>query len=244
MLGCLTGCLNTYEKDIGPAISAYRDGDFPRAASALGTDARRNQDQLIWLLERGKALQDNGEYQASAEVFIEAEARIEKFFQTATMRVTQETAAAVLNQYTRAYEPTFTDAIMVNVLQARNYLAMGNLQEARVYLRKAYNRQTLLWETHRKYIEKKKAEIDEAYSKIDDENYRQTSEYAKRATPDFGNPIGTYLWAVTARIAGDQTDASVPLRQVQGLVAGHPYVRAPHQHPTLPPQREGDLAAR
>lgn len=217
------GC-HSYSEDIGPAMRLYAMGNHEAAAQVLEAKPRRRQDRMLWLLERGKALHDAGRYEESIATLTEAEVFMSRYYQTATIRVSQELFGAVADQYARDYEPMYSDAIMLNALQAMNHLALGDLREARVYLRRASDRQAESLQVHARQVEQRRAELDRAAQQIDHDAYREGLSRVSQAYADFTNPLATYLAAFTATVDGDAPAAEVEIRRLHTILPSNSYV--------------------
>ncbi|MGF1633199.1 MAG: hypothetical protein ACFCVE_05060 [Phycisphaerae bacterium] len=229
---CLAGGCASYNDRLDPTVRAYRAGDFAAAARLAGDLDLGRQDRLLGLLERGKALQDAGQHANSAAVFAEADKLLEVFESQPLVRLSEETGSVLVNDTVREYRGTHADAILLSTYQALNYVALGDIQQARVQLRRAYRRQQLAVQANAGRIEdaQKRASREGldlsrvlgnapgTAGRLDRVETRITPAYA-----DFANPFTTFLGGVVATLAGDTSDAQVEFRRAAGMVPRNTY---------------------
>src|SRR5205823_68691 len=77
----------------------------------------------------------------STRAFDRAEEIIAKYDQQPDISLSRETLAALTNLTTLDYKGYCYDRIMMNVYKALNYMQVGDLENARVELRRAYEQQ-------------------------------------------------------------------------------------------------------
>ena len=151
---------------IGAGCSTYREenkivgpwdrGDIEAAKKEANRKAAKEadgKDRVIWRLEQGTVLRTAGEYLESNEAFSAAEQRIDYFGERADVSVSRETAATLSNQANLPYRGRDYDAIMLNTYRALNFMALGDLEAARVEMIRAYQRQQDAVANNRKRIE-------------------------------------------------------------------------------------------
>ena len=138
----LTGC--------GPSVNRYLlieqsllAGDPVRAAaiveqheSEYGTKSR-----LLYGMDRGMLLQLAGQYQLSNTMLEQAEDEVERLY---TRTIRSESAAFLTNDNALPYEGDPYEHVMINVLKALNYAALGQQQDALVEARRIDHRLNVL----------------------------------------------------------------------------------------------------
>jgi hypothetical protein len=121
-------------------------GDAAGAAQGFTTKAnseasRNGNDVVIWWLEQGTALRAAGDYRASNDAFSRAEERIDQHQLAAKVQLGQEGVALLSSQASLPYTGRTYDGIMLNTYKALNHLQLGELENARPQLVRAYQRQ-------------------------------------------------------------------------------------------------------
>ena len=150
-----TGC-KTYQQQ-NHVIQYWRQGDLKKAEAEADKMAKKNadgKDAVIWHLEQGAVLRAKGQFAASNDAFETAQQKMDDYAQKAKVRVGQETGALLSNQANLAYEGRAYDGIMLNTYRALNYLALGEPENARPELIRAYQRQQDAVQENRKRIQK------------------------------------------------------------------------------------------
>lgn len=107
-----------------------------RAQSEYGS-----KSAILYQMDRGMTLQLAGRYQESNALLEQADQALEELY---TRRISTETKAFLVNDTELPFEGELYEQVMVNVLKAINYGAMGNWNEALVEGRKLDHRLNLL----------------------------------------------------------------------------------------------------
>ncbi|MDK2743151.1 MAG: hypothetical protein NDI90_09560 [Nitrospira sp. BO4] len=137
-----TGC--------GPSVNRYLlieqslvAGDPQRAAAIVEQTQKEYgaKGRLLYQMDRGMVLQLAGQYQQSCDVFERAEEEVERLY---TRSIRSETAAFLTNDNALPYEGDAYEHVMINVVNALNYAAQGQLQEALVEARRVDHRLNML----------------------------------------------------------------------------------------------------
>ncbi len=231
------GCSTT--RDLASVLDPYRAGRVEAAADLIASEefeAQRSSgsDGVIWLLEEGKVLQDAGRFEASERAFARADRRMRAFERTAEISVTDERAGIVAGDGRRDYRGRGWEKILLEVYRSLNALALADLEEARVFSRRAFVRQAEAVAAGAEEIE---AARGAARSRgIDPRELlgqERVREHAERAatlvTPayaDYANPLASFLAALFAWVDGDLSAARVDLAKTAAMVPGHPTLEA------------------
>ena len=165
-----TGC-KTYEQQ-NHVIDYWHQGNLTNAVSEATKQAdenANNKDAIVWRLEQGAVLRANGQYEDSNKAFDQAQVKIDDYQQKAKVRVGQEAGALLSNQANLDYEGRSYDGIMLNTYRALNYLALGQVDNARPEIIRAYQRQQDAVEDNKRRIEKTQEEAakDKEKAKMD-----------------------------------------------------------------------------
>lgn len=132
-LGFLSGCA-TYQSDVQKARQAITDQNPEKAVEVLKPLAEKEgRDQLVYLLDYATALQQAGQFRDSAQAFEKAAkiADIQDYHS-----VTKIAAAALLSENAIQYKGDNFEKVMINGINAINYLEIGNLDDALVEARR------------------------------------------------------------------------------------------------------------
>ena len=134
VLVLLTGC--------GPSVNRYLlieqslfAGD-PQQAAAIVEQTEKEygaKGRLLYEMDRGMVLQLAARYQQSSAALERADEEVERLY---TRTIRSETAAFLTNDNTLPYEGDAYEHVMINVINALNYAAQGQLQEALVEARR------------------------------------------------------------------------------------------------------------
>lgn len=187
-----TGC-RTYATKTESFRQTWQSGGFEQSAKAFGSKAdsvSNGRDAVIWRLEHATALRAAGRYQESNQAFEQAEARMAEYSNRAKVRVATEAMATMTTPANLPYEGRAYDRIMAATYRALNYLALGQPDNARPALLKAYHYQQDAVAENTRRIER--AQQDAAGSSHADTLQRT------RENPQFQNTLGSLYSKNTA----------------------------------------------
>lgn len=234
--GCTT--VRSYDDQIAPIYSSYRSGNVEAAAALATSDSYkkrfRSNDALLWTLETAKTLHAAGNFAESNQYFEQAEAIVADFEQRADYNVRAGLAnltSLVTNASAIPYSGTYAEKILINTYKALNYLGLGNLEAARVEIRRAYERQ-------RQAIEQNEAAIAAARREASSENVSAQSVLdnpaLQNAAPidpavaaayaNFSNPFTTFLSGLVYLADQDPAQAIVDFRLLASLPLPNAFV--------------------
>lgn len=232
--GVFSACstVQPYGDQLSKVYEPYRQGNPDRAAELItggSYDRRmRSNDRLLWHLEAGKILHAAGDYQESNRYFEKSEEIIVEFEERADINVRAGLAnigALATNPAALPYQGSYAERIMVNTYKAMNFMAMGNLEGARVELRRAYERQ-------RQAVEENDAAISDAERRMGAHKLTARQTYdnpdlqkthgpidpaLSAAYGDFSNPFTTFLSGVVYIADEDFSEAAVAFRILSAL---------------------------
>jgi hypothetical protein len=131
------GCA-TYQKQVGSARDKIKSGEFNQAVELLEPKALTpSDDQLVYLFDYGTALQLAGRYSDSHKAFQKAEeiADIQDYHS-----LTRLAGSVLLSEEVVQYKGDAYEKIMINALNAINFLEINNLEGALVEVRRLNNK--------------------------------------------------------------------------------------------------------
>jgi hypothetical protein len=237
------GCTR-YRTGAEKMMTIYRQGQIDECCLLMDQPAMKdfcdkNEDRLIWLMERGKVLHDAGRYKESNLALIAADKLLDQYDQSAKVSVSQEATAAMLDQTTRTYMGTPADRILVSTYIAVNYFASGDFENARVYTRRSHDRQVEALQENAAQLEKAQKEWEKQVAKRpkakpttspvvapaieqDDDEFKS---WVSPAYADYANPMASYLSGVLSIATDDLTNARVDLQKTCAMVPENRFVQ-------------------
>lgn len=227
------------------AAGNYR-GAAEFARTNVDVEDRYDIDNLLWHLEGAHASLFAKEHNVSIESFDEAEALIKHYReQILASDVSQAVRANFLNDTTRPYIGTEYDGIMLNTYKAIDYMAMGDMEAARVEFNRAIDRQRRAKAYFAQMIAKERAELEkkeqQKHASGSDMHLTETLQnpdikvrleqgypglYAFEPYPDFINPMTTYLAGVFAMADDNPGKAETLLKEAYGMMPENVMVAA------------------
>ena len=225
-------------------INAYRAGNYPVAEQELqdeGGDAINSvghRDRLLFLLEEGAVTRTSGKLQASNQALDGADKLFQEYDKKADIRIGRSVMATMTNLAAVDYEGYGYDRIMANAYKAMNYMEQGNLDYARVELKRvAYAQQLIQKRKQDKIREAEAARKEQGETDVNrtmsDPSFRARTNDLCGPLPDnsakavYANAFAEYLQGIFLLHAGDAADHEVgraALRNTLSMVDNE-YVR-------------------
>lgn len=237
-----TGC-QTYQQQ-NKVIAYWHQGDVTNAIAAATKEAddhANGKDAIVWRLEQGAVLRAAGRYEDSNQAFDQAQQKIDDYAQRAKVRLGQETGALLSNQANLDYEGRGYDGIMLNTYRALNYLALGQIDNARPEIIRAYQRQQDAVEDNARRIAKTQAEAAQSKDKATMDKAEQNPQFQAqlqnsmtnfndiKVYSNYVNPFTVYLdgiyFMANAQSGSDLERAHKSLSRVTGFVPDNEYVK-------------------
>jgi uncharacterized protein len=134
----------------GPSVNRYLLIDAslrahdPKGADAIVQRAEKEyggENRVLYGMDRGMTLQLVGDYQQSNVVLEQAEEELDRLY---TRKIRTETLAFMTNDTALPYEGDSYEQVLINVLKALNYAALGQWQDALVEARRIDHRLNVL----------------------------------------------------------------------------------------------------
>jgi len=225
-----------HPKDFMTALDGMRthnlavvDKTFLRSASGRGAD------RLLSLYELGGFYHLGGESKKSMDFFNTADQVAHDYEGTAVVsagQAAQTAGATLLNDSLLRFEGYGYDKVMSHTLNAMNYLAVGDLEGARVEVRKAEEYQKLERDRHQKEVQKAQARQPGAENaRVDNPAvqaaYGPMFDFARKVRNSFENAFTYYLASQIFLAQGEEglNDAMVEIRRAFELAPEAPAVR-------------------
>lgn len=130
-----TGCASV---SLDRARSRFSARDAGAALAAMPEEpSDRRTDSLLFLLERATILQANGRYAESAAEFLRASAVQDRL---RIGSISRSSASMIINDMTKAFTGAPFEQVLLHAFAAKNYLAMGQPDDAAVEARNILDR--------------------------------------------------------------------------------------------------------
>lgn len=133
LLSLLSGCA-THHTRLLPAHKDLLSGNCGGALETLEKlSAKDGDDQLLYLMEYGSALQICKDYQKSNQIFLAADKLSEQIDYT---RVSRVLGATLLNEEMIQYKGDIFEKLFINISAALNFIELEQFDEAMVEIRR------------------------------------------------------------------------------------------------------------
>lgn len=181
---CLLSSCATYPTQNLPALSAFYNGDFEKSALTLEKPSQEDtKDQLLYLLDRGMALQLSGRYKDSYKDFLKADKMSEVKDYTS---LSTEAATLFTSDNIKQYKGEDFEKVLISAYLAIDYLLNGEFEDALVECRRVNEKlYKYKYEAKRDYEQNPfarylSAVIWEASGKLEDAyiDYKETAKLA------------------------------------------------------------------
>jgi hypothetical protein len=234
----LTGCAGSSVFIPYPATAqSYRQaldtGQPATAAKAIGSKTG-SADGMLYLLERGRIRQLEGQAEASQADFAAAIARFQAQDERATISASALAASGMSlysNDNARPYQGRTYERVFVHQYQALNYLAKGDVQGALVEVRRANQVQV-------EALARKAGAVDEAREESEkdararglnaddyDPFFNEMDLAAGRVKSGFQNAATFYLSGLIYEATGQINDAYIDYRKALEIAPDNPYLQ-------------------
>ncbi len=212
---------------------AYASGDLAGAEAMAARQQRwgPREHRLLWTLERGKVLLEDGRIAEAREALREAEAMMDDFDREPEVRLSAGITANLWNQLATTYRGRLSDRVLLHTYAAIAALADSDFAEAQVQRRKASVAQTRAVQaraeartrtrSHERASDIAPLLADPAIAR-DIERARSVVDPSQAGVL---NPWTSYLSALLMAAEGDASNARVELARVSAMVPGNTFVQ-------------------
>lgn len=157
------GCgkaIRSYESELNQSLDLAKIGDLQGAIELHDRFNRKNRD-ILYLFELGEFLRLQGKFPESISVWREAEKQVEDWEVRARSDpnlLLQDLGSVLVNDKVRVYQGHDFEKVMLTTRIAMSYLAAGDLQNARVAIKRAHEREAVIATFRERQYEKIRAE--------------------------------------------------------------------------------------
>jgi hypothetical protein len=155
----LVGCssMQSHDKVASGVQAASRSGGFSAAIAELDKTANSEADRgaLLYNLERGELLRLNKQYVESTDAFMKADTRVKEWEDTAKSNPSKflgMVGASLISERLSAYEGQDYEKVWLTTRLALNRLAQGDLENARVDIKRTHEREAVILEFRAKEV--------------------------------------------------------------------------------------------
>lgn len=219
----IQGCssLQNYTRIATPARTEISRGYFQKALDVFPEKSAKGRNEVLIRLERGMILQDMGQYAQSAHEFEQTDKIIKTYEERAVIsagKTASQAGTLFINEQFMPYEGKDFEKILFHTLDAMNYLMTGNLVDARVEVRRAYEQQEILSERHEKEMEKAKEEVgiqgwQRSFEQADRQGYERIRSKAASVYSVYHNAFASYLSSFVYELNGEPDEAYIDLKK-------------------------------
>ena len=153
----LGGCAVTksHDQETAAVQAAVRTGGLEAALAHHESLAKSAEDKaaLLYNMERGELLRLNRKYPESTEAYLAADAKVQEWESTAKTspdKLLGMAGAALISERLKPYEGQDYEKVWLTTRLALNRLAMGDLDNARVDIKRTHEREAVIAELRSK----------------------------------------------------------------------------------------------
>jgi hypothetical protein len=234
------GC-NPPREQLAVFNQSFESGDLLRAEEYADKRLKKRDNpggaDLLWALQAATVARMQKAYGRSTEYFDRCEEMLQHYDNQ--FRGVDVVGTTAVNENVLPYRGQAYDGIMVNTYKALNFMAIGDMELARVEFNRALDRQRRAKEKFNEEIRKVEAELAEQERKksqydvratVDDPNTMATIEeqYPMLSNfepyPDFVNPFTTYMAGLFFALEGERERAVFLFKESYGMVGENAYL--------------------
>jgi hypothetical protein len=223
LLLAISGCssLQSYTYKVAPARASIVAGNFQGALATFPEESAQGKDEILMRFERGMILQELGEFDKSSAEFEQAAGKIKDIDERAVISASKTASQAgtlLINEQVMPYEGQDFEILLLHALNAMNYLMKGDLEGARVEVRKSYERQTQLSEKHEKELQEAQkdthsADWETSLVQADRQGYEGLKQKAGSVNSVYHNAFASYISALVYELVGESDDAYIDIKK-------------------------------
>lgn len=212
----LSACAVTksHDQETAAVQSAMKTGGLPAALAQHEATAKSADDkaELLYNMERGELLRLNRMYPQSTEAYLQADAKVQQWEESAKTnpdKLLGTVGSALISERLKVYEGQDYEKVWLTTRLALNRLAQGDLERARVDIKRTHEREAIIAELRAK--ETSKAE-EEAKSKGADAKGKELNGYPVETLNDpevlalrngYSNALSHYLSGFVYEVLGE-----------------------------------------
>jgi len=241
----MNGCAS-YTDQTQSIRAEWNVGNYPAAAQIASQASAKSSstNTVLWDLEAGATARAAGDTAGSVEAFKRADTLFDYWDTQPEISISRESASLLINPTVLPYRGTDYDRIMESTYQALNYLQLGKLDEARVELNRALERQRTALRNNADRLAKAQAASTQSASNggynaqraQEDPHFKQQMDQvygplsALHSYENYVNPFTTYLQGLCLlarpQSPADLESARVDFERVRAMIGANPAIDA------------------
>jgi hypothetical protein len=231
--GCAsTSTFNAYTSQVSPVIQDIRNNRLIDLTKQFA-EQTRSADKILYLMERGRIAQIQGDVDLSQASFKDAIDAIQQNDQKAVISASgagAQASAMLVNDNAIPYQGDGYERVMLYHYQAMNYLARNDVEGAGVEFRRANAEQEDALKRHEKEIDaaQKSAKDHNVASTMPDavvKAYAGLDQVAGTVKDSFQNAYTFYLSGIIYEIQGQPNDAYIDYKKALEIFPGNSYLQ-------------------
>lgn len=146
----LTGCaqFQSHDRLMSPVIEARQTQSIDIALSKLQeTFPKSQQNELLYLMEAGELLRENQQYEASNQLWLQADQQIQSWEQAALLnpkRLVGYIGASIISERLKPYEGQDYEKTWLSTRIGLNHLALNDWNKARADIKRTHEREQVI----------------------------------------------------------------------------------------------------
>lgn len=161
----LSGCetFRSYESELTQTTLQLQSGNVDAAIALLERNNSGEKKDLLYYLEKGELLRNKGDLQGSLEAWAQADRQIFEWEESVRSDPAKHLASIgslLVNDRVRRYEGYDYEKVMLTTQMAINHLALGDIEAARIEIKKTHEREALIAELRDKEYLKREEEAE------------------------------------------------------------------------------------
>ncbi|MGA1874584.1 MAG: COG3014 family protein [bacterium] len=223
--GCAYMGVTSYPKVLQEKKHLLYEGKFNQAVQGSAGKYHVGNSQVLHFMEQGMIYHIEGNYGASISSFEKALSIIHDYEERAVISardIASQILTLPLNDNALPYKGYPFERVLVNTYQAFNYLLLGDIEKARVEVRRADQRQIKELERHHKEIcEYERWGKKRGLSLADDSAFQRVQQQMQEASGSvlnsFQNAFTYYLSGLIYELNGEKGDAYIDYKKTYQL---------------------------
>ena len=233
ILALLGGCatFRSYDNELNPTLAMAASGRVEAALRELDSRNKSNSRDLLYYFERGELLRLKSDYPDSQAAWANADTRVQAWEATAKSdpaRLLSTMSSYVVNDKLRPYEGHDYEKVMLTTRMAMNFLAEGDLPNARVAIKQTHEREAVIADLRAREYQQVQ---DEARQRGSTVSYKDLNGYPVQTIDNaevnslknsYQSAISHYLAGFIYEALGEPSLAAAGYRQAIELKPGTP----------------------
>ena len=230
LAGCAANPLRQYDSELKETVDLVKQGSLKQAVALLEKNNEpgliSKDKDILYYFEKGELLTLDNDHVAAMNAWLKADETVREWedsFKTDPTKLFGDIGSYLINDKTRRYDGQDYEKVMLSAKLTLSHLMQGNYQDARVEMKKTYEREDLI----KNFREKEYDQLqEEAKTQNVTASLKDMKDYpmAELDTPEvlqmkngFQNAFAHYLAAYYFDVTGEPSLAEPGYRRVLEL---------------------------